>query len=170
MMITLKTISDITGFSVSTVSKALNDNFEISETTRELIKNIADKNKYTPNKNALRLRKSKSDMIAVILPHINAVYAYSLCLIERIASLYGHKIVVLQSFRKKSRVEELVNELNGGIVDGVILLYEDEQRTKTYHQISGLPTKFIKVLNHAKEDHLLIDTERKITEFLQSIS
>lgn len=70
-MMTLKKISHISGFSTSTVSKALNDCFDISVDTKKIIQDIAIQYNYTPNKNAIALRKSKSNIIAVILPQVN---------------------------------------------------------------------------------------------------
>ena len=55
---TLKDISVASGFSNSTVSKALNNNKEISKKTRDKIKAIASKLNYSPNFFASRLRNN----------------------------------------------------------------------------------------------------------------
>ena len=57
--VTIKDISAITGFSISTVSKALNDKKEISFETRQHILQIAKKHNYKPNPFAVALRKRK---------------------------------------------------------------------------------------------------------------
>ena len=46
---TIKDISKASGFSNSTVSKALNNSKEISKKTRDKIKNIANNLNYKPN-------------------------------------------------------------------------------------------------------------------------
>ena len=56
---TLKDLARILEVSISTVSKALNDNPEISLETRNRIKELAESYKYVPNKIAQSL-KSKS--------------------------------------------------------------------------------------------------------------
>ncbi|WBX70502.1 LacI family DNA-binding transcriptional regulator [Tenacibaculum retecalamus] len=58
--ITLKNIALETGFSISTVSKALNDSHEISSVTKEKIIKIATALNYTPNFFARNLKKKKT--------------------------------------------------------------------------------------------------------------
>lgn len=75
-MVALKKISSLTGFSVSTVSKAINNKVDISLETKTYIQDVAFKNNYVPNKHVLSLRKSKSNIIAIILPYVNnSLYA-----------------------------------------------------------------------------------------------
>ena len=61
-MVTLRKISHITGFSISTVSKALNDGMDVSFETKKYIQRVAVQNNYIPNKAAISLRKSKSNI------------------------------------------------------------------------------------------------------------
>jgi len=60
--VNLKKISTLSGFSVSTVSKALNNKKDISSVTREAIQGIAKKHNYVPNFSALALRKQRSKL------------------------------------------------------------------------------------------------------------
>lgn len=57
MAASLKDISIITGFSVSTISKALNNKDDISTKTKEIIQKAALENNYQPNHYAVMLRK-----------------------------------------------------------------------------------------------------------------
>ena len=59
--ITLKKLAAILKVSVSTVSKALNDSYEISEATKKKVKTAAIKYNYSPNLLAqgLKTRKTK---------------------------------------------------------------------------------------------------------------
>ncbi len=72
----LKELAVLSGFSKSTVSKALNDSSEISVATKEKLKKIAEVHNYMPNKNASALRKKRKDVILVFLPK-NALIDYS---------------------------------------------------------------------------------------------
>ena len=56
-----------TGFSRTTVSKALNDKSDISEKTKKIIRKAADDLNYVPNINARNLRSKRSKVIALIL-------------------------------------------------------------------------------------------------------
>jgi len=68
--ITLKKISRLSGFSVSTVSKALNDKKDIGVETKEMIMSIAKQHNYVPNYFATALRKQNTKTLAVIIPQI----------------------------------------------------------------------------------------------------
>ena len=70
---TIKDISKASGFSNSTVSKALNNSKEISKRTRDKIKNIANNLNYRPNF-ASRLRKNIVNNIGIIVPNILNYY------------------------------------------------------------------------------------------------
>ena len=48
-MVNIKDVAKVSGYSVGTVSKALNDYPDISETTKQKIKDIATNLGYTPN-------------------------------------------------------------------------------------------------------------------------
>lgn len=67
---TLNEIAKITGYSVSTVSKALSDSAEISKETKNKIKKVSKLLGYRPNKTAISLRSGKNYCIAVIIPSI----------------------------------------------------------------------------------------------------
>ncbi len=68
--VTMKEIAKITGFSISTVSKAFNRSYEISQGTREKINDVANKLGYKPNRAAITLRSGKNYVIAVVVPSI----------------------------------------------------------------------------------------------------
>jgi len=170
-MMTLKRISTITGFSISTVSKALNDSYEISAKTRRKIKIIADQNKYIPNKNALRLRKSKSDIIAVILPSIeNALFVGTLSCIERTASRFGYKIMLLQTLKQRNEEKKLIEELSGGVVDGIIVLHQKRLVDQTQsNSETKLPIEYIEIhKSTASESN--IDKTEEVSNFFNSIN
>ena len=68
--ITIKELSKILEVSISTVSKALNDSYEISDSTKERIKAAAKLYNYKPNKLAVNLKSGKTNTIGVVLPSI----------------------------------------------------------------------------------------------------
>ena len=64
--ITIKDIAAKFDVSISTVSKALNDSYEISDKTKTKIQKYAKKKKYKPNFNALSLKNRRTKTIGVI--------------------------------------------------------------------------------------------------------
>jgi LacI family transcriptional regulator len=64
---TLRTLAEITGLGISTVSQALRDNPEISEETRRRVKLAAQQAGYRPDRAGVRLRTGKTNVISVVL-------------------------------------------------------------------------------------------------------
>lgn len=65
-MVTIKDISKKCGYSVSTVSKALNSSSEIGEETKEMIQKVAREMGYFPNAAARLLKTNRSNNIGVL--------------------------------------------------------------------------------------------------------
>lgn len=63
---TLKTIADICGLGVPTVSRALNNSPEIGEETKRRIRQIAEQVGYIPDRAGVRLRTGQTLMISLV--------------------------------------------------------------------------------------------------------
>ena len=64
---TLRSLADITGLGVSTVSQALRNSPEIAEETRRRVQLAAQQAGYRPNRAGVRLRTGKTNVITVVL-------------------------------------------------------------------------------------------------------
>ncbi len=64
---TLKTIAEITGLAVATVSRALNDAPDIGSDTKKLVRRIAADIGYVPNRAGVRLRTGRTNVITLVL-------------------------------------------------------------------------------------------------------
>lgn len=121
--ITLKKISRLTGYSISTVSKALNNKEDISIQTRSFISKIAKKHNYVPNYYALALRKKQSKTLAVIIPEISdAFYSKPLSEIQKMSYDLGFRLLIFQSFNSIQYEKDCFNEINDGSVNGVLII------------------------------------------------
>lgn len=65
---TIKDIAQRAGVSVSTASRALNDNPRISQATRLKVKQVASALNYQPNYNAQNLTRGESNMVGLVFP------------------------------------------------------------------------------------------------------
>lgn len=64
---TIKDIAKISGYSVSTVSRALNDHIDVNKETKDKIKKIAKENSFVPNSNARQLKQQISNSIVILV-------------------------------------------------------------------------------------------------------
>lgn len=165
-MMTLKKISHLSGFSTSTVSKALNDCYDISVDTKKLIQDLAFQYNYTPNKNAVALRKSKTNIIAVILPQVNQqLYSDLLCDIHQRACESGYRVMLYQSFEKKSKEKEFLEDISDGSVDAAIIL-------STHEEIQGkirIPMVYLQIFKKKSFQDLLERCRFNLENLLEEI-
>ncbi len=152
-MVTIKELSILSGYSVSTVSKALNNRLDVSKTTRHAIQAIAQECNYVPNNYAVALRVKKSQsIIAVVLPEVtNTSYNQALCYVQKSAEDFGYRILLYQSFYSKDKEMDYIKNLNDGSTDGVIVMSKDDKQSSDYGY-NSLP---IQVLN--LKDNLPLD-------------
>ena len=120
--LTIKDIAKEFNVSISTVSKALNNSYEISVSTKEKIKQFAKENNYKPNFNALSLKNRQTKTIGIIIPNmLNYFFAQVFKGIERVANDNGYKIISCISNESYSKEVETIEMLSNGIIDGFIL-------------------------------------------------
>jgi LacI family transcriptional regulator len=120
--VTIKDIAKILGISVSTVSRALKNHPDISEETKNNVKELAQKLNYEPNALALSLRKSKTNTIGVIIPEIvHHFFSSVISGIEDVAYDSGYNVMVCQS--NESYEREVINAqaLLSNRVDGILV-------------------------------------------------
>lgn len=120
---TLRSLAEITGLAVSTVSQALRDSPEISEETRRRVKLAAQQAGYRPNRAGVRLRTGKTNVITVVLNpqddgsnfFANFVYGIS----EGLAGTPYHLVVTPYSLSDPMAPVRYIVET--GSADGVIM-------------------------------------------------
>lgn len=129
--LTIKDIAKKFNVSISTVSKALNDSYEISETTKEKIQRYAKENNYKPNFNALSLKNRSTKTIGVILPTmLNYFFAQVFKGIEKTALEKGYKVITCISNQSFDKEAEIIEMLSNGSIDGFLLSMAKETELK----------------------------------------
>ncbi|GAA3521126.1 LacI family DNA-binding transcriptional regulator [Aquimarina addita] len=137
--VTLKQLAKELNLSISTVSKSLKNDSEISEKTINRVHELAKFYNYKPNALAVSLKSNKTNTIGVILPEIlNHFFAKVLFGIEQEATERGYKIVTCISNESYKKEVEYVEMLNYSSVDGFILALSQE-------------TQVLNKLDHIKE-------------------
>ena len=119
--ITIKQIAKALSVSISTVSKALNDSYEISEETKKKIQEYAKLHKYKPNTLALSLQNKKTKTIGILIPNIlNYYFARVLRGIEKVANERGYNIVTCITNESYKKEVDTIEMLSNGTIDGFI--------------------------------------------------
>jgi len=134
--VTLKQLAKELNLSISTVSKSLKNDPEISEKTINRVLELADFYKYKPNALAVSLKNSRTKTLGIILPEIlNHFFAKALHGIELEASKRGYKIVTCITNESHEKEVDYVEMLNYSSVDGfvVALSKETQQRNELEH-------------------------------------
>ena len=130
-MITLKDLAKKLNVSVSTISKALHDNPEISKETITRVKELAKLYNYQPNKIAQSLKANKTKTIGVIIPSIlNRFFAQVLFGIEKEARVNGYNIITCMSNEVLNKEKECIQLLSNGSVDGFLVAVAEETQKK----------------------------------------
>ncbi len=167
--VTLKQLAQELDVSISTVSKALNDSYEINDKTIERVKALAKKYNYRPNKVAKNLRNRQTKTIGVIIPNIlNYFFAKVLLGIEEEANKRGYQIIISLSNNKYQKEVDSLKLLSDGSVDGFILSVAKEtqklNKSQHFQRIidDGYPiTMFDRVSNKIKNcNKVTIDDEK----------
>ncbi|MDF2891513.1 MAG: transcriptional regulator, LacI family [Clostridia bacterium] len=121
---TIKDIAKLAGVSVATVSRVINDDAGVAEKLRNRVLQVIKETNYIPNTVGRNLRKSKSDMILVMLPTLsNPFYAKILKGIEKRASEHDYGILVSVTHHESRIEKKYLKMLQMKQADGVISLF-----------------------------------------------
>jgi len=119
--ITIKDIGRALNISPSTVSRALKNHPDISQSTKDAVNKYAKDFNYKPNTLALSLRTSKNNTIGVIVPEINNYFFSSvLSGIEEIANEGDFNVILCQSSENYEKEVRNTKALVATRVSGVL--------------------------------------------------
>ncbi|MGV3760906.1 LacI family DNA-binding transcriptional regulator [Parapedobacter sp.] len=120
--ITLRDIAKTLGLSVSTVSKALRDSYEISEGTKKRVVDFAQSHNYFPNRMAKSLKEGKSGSIGVVVCSIdNSFVSRMLDGIDGTCVASGYDIIIMQSKESLLQEQACLKQLVARGVEGVLI-------------------------------------------------
>jgi LacI family transcriptional regulator len=153
--VNLKDLAKALNISVSTVSKALRDSYEIGEETKKKVIAKAQSMGYSPNPYAGFLRNHKSKTIAIVIPELtNNYFIQAISGAEEIAHEHGYHILIYTTNDSKEKETSILNHLINGRVDGVLMSVSSN--TSQYEHINaliqaGIPVVFFDRICHEIE-------------------
>ncbi len=120
---TLKTVAEITGLAVTTVSRALANDPKIAEATRARVSEAAKLIGYAPNHAARRLRTGKTMVINLLLdPHFEVLGFGNALLVGATMALEGsgYNLVVTPHFNDVDPLVPIQNIVTNRLADGIL--------------------------------------------------
>ena len=97
-MATISDVAKLSGLSVSTVSRVINNKPHVSEAKRQRVQEAMDALGYSPLQAARQMRGSGSGNVAVVVPTItNNFFAHLVDSIERTCSKYAYRTLIIQT-------------------------------------------------------------------------
>ncbi|WP_245904726.1 LacI family transcriptional regulator [Pseudoroseicyclus aestuarii] len=120
---TLKTIAQLSGLAVATVSRALNDAPDIGAATKVLVRRIADEIGYVPNRAGVRLRTGRTSVISLVLSTEHDMMNHTARLISGMAeTLRGSRyhLIVTPFFPSDDPMKPIRYIVESGSADAVI--------------------------------------------------
>jgi len=119
---TLKELAEYLELSVSTVSRALNDSYEISEETKERVRLAAKKFDYRPNLAAKGLKTGKSNSIGLIIPYLSSAFQSQILEgAQQTALAHNVNLIFMQSRENENIEKECFQALIQQNIDGIII-------------------------------------------------
>ncbi|WP_421918894.1 LacI family DNA-binding transcriptional regulator [Marinifilum sp.] len=140
--ITIKDIAKKLNLSISTVSRAFNDKYDIRKETKELILETAKELNYHPNPIAKKLIQQRSFNIGIVVPEfINDFFPKVIIGAQEILFEKGYQVLITQANQSIQMEKSNVKTLVDNMVDGLIISLMGDDNVEYYQELieSGLP-------------------------------
>ncbi len=126
-MTKISDVAEKTGYSITTISRAINDHPYVSDKTKKKIFDAMKELDYYPNNVAQQLRGKGTKLIGVIISFvINPFFTYLVDAIEKAAYQVGYQIVILQTLEEPEREKKFIEMLKKRQLDGLIMTSLDD--------------------------------------------
>lgn len=120
--VSLKHLAAKLGVSISTVSRALRDRHDVSESTRKDIQALAEDMGFRPNPYAGSLRNNKSKTVAVVIPEIeNNFFSQFVNGVQVVANRKGYHVLIYLTHEDFVLEKDVLGRLSNGRVDGLMI-------------------------------------------------
>jgi LacI family transcriptional regulator len=120
--VTISDVAELAGVSYQTVSRVINNNPNVSATTRQRVKKIIAETGYKPSYIARSLVTSRTATIGLVVPDISNPFFSAVARgADQVASENGYSILLCNTGEDAAREMDVLNLLHERYVDGVII-------------------------------------------------
>jgi LacI family transcriptional regulator len=119
----IKEVAKRANVSIATVSRVLNGSAVVSEETKQRVAAVIDELNYMPHAIGRALVTHKTNLLGVILPDVHSEFFSELIRgIDQAARERSYHIIVSSTHSNKKEIESMLNVMQGGHVDGLIIM------------------------------------------------
>ena len=140
---TLKTIAQMTGLAVATVSRALHGADDLSADTKKRVREAAEKIGYRPNRAGVRLRTGKTNVISLVLSTDHDMMNHTARLISSIAGAFRntpYHLIITPYFADEDPMDPVRYIVETGSADAIILNQTTPEDTRVAYLLDkGFP-------------------------------
>ncbi|MCP8968225.1 LacI family DNA-binding transcriptional regulator [Ectobacillus ponti] len=121
-MSTIEDVAKLAGLSRTTVSRVINNHPYVSEEKKKRVMSAMNMLGFVPNSAARRLRKQKTETVAVLVPRVtNPFFSKLIESLEIAASEHKYKLIICQTRYLPEKELEYLQLLSTKQVDGIIM-------------------------------------------------
>lgn len=133
--VTIKDVARELNCSISTVSRAFNNKYDIKPETRERILKAAQALGYSPNPIARRLVERRTYTIGVVVPEfINSFFPTAIIGMQKVLLENGYQVLIMQSNEDSDTELTNMHTLVDSFVDGLIVSLSQENKNVEFLQ------------------------------------
>ncbi len=123
---TIKDVAAYAGFSIATVSRAINAPHTVNPVTLAKVREAIDALHFRPSPLARQLRSERTRLVGVVLPTLaNPVFAECLQGIDELAAAQGFRLMLMTTQYDAARERHAIDTLRAQRVEGIILTVAD---------------------------------------------
>ncbi|WP_053985646.1 LacI family DNA-binding transcriptional regulator [Niameybacter massiliensis] len=173
--ITIKTIAEKAGVSISTVSRVMNNTGSISDKTKQRVMQVIKEYNYMPNTSARNLKSGSSKNIALFVRSIeNPFFQKMIHVIEEKIALRGYQLIIQNVTGIEDELEIAIREAKDRNLCGAIIMGGTFNHSKIEFERLGIPCVLVTIAANSEVDlgmysSVTIDDEKeafKATEYL----
>ena len=121
--VNIKTIAELSGVSVATVSRIINQNGRFSAETEARVRKVMDDLHYYPNTVAKSLRQKHSMVIGILVPDItNSHFSRLILEIQNYLFTFGYSVLICNTNEDNSLEKQHLDALISQRVSGILCL------------------------------------------------
>ncbi len=148
----IKDIAKMLNISVSTVSRALRDAYDVNPETRKKVLELTEKLNFKPNKNAAALASGSTKNIGVVIPFItNYYFSTVISGIQEEAYKQGYNIILFVTNDDLDREKTLLRNIATTSLDGLLISISSNSDTQDHFEQlmeEGVPMVFFDRVPH----------------------